>query len=67
MTTITSLYYEVFDSELNANLFDPSNYQSRFDTQEEAFEVAMTWKKSNPDHTISIQCIRTTKAEIISF
>lgn len=67
MTTITSLYYEVFDSELNANLFDLSNYQSRFDTQEEAFEVAMAWKKSNPDHTISIQCIRTTKTEMIAF
>ena len=67
MTTITSLYYVVFDNDLNANLFDIHNYQSRFDTQEEAFEVAMAWKKSNPDHSISIQCIRTTKAEMIAF
>jgi len=67
MTAITSLYYEVFDRELNANLFDPSNYQSRFDTQEEAFEVAMAWKKSNHDHTISIKCIRTTETEMIAF
>ena len=66
MSEITSIYYVVFDNVLNSNLFDPSNYQNRFDTQEEAFEVAMQWKKATGD-SISIKCIRTVESSMLTF
>lgn len=60
--TINS-YYVVFDNDQNVNLFNIDTLESKFETQQEAFDVAMAWKKAT-GHSITVKCFYTVEQSL---
>jgi hypothetical protein len=65
MSETISKHFIAFDNDANLNLFDPETCKSEFETQQEAFDIAVMWKKAT-GHSISIKCIYTVESEFIT-
>ena len=66
MTKHHNTHFVVFDSDANHNLFDIETFETEFETQQKAFDVAKVWKKAT-GHTLTIKCIYTVEADFITF
>lgn len=65
MTKTIEFYYIVFDNDTDMKLFNPDDFKIKFDDQQEAFDIAVKWKKAT-GHNISLKCIYTREAEVIT-
>ena len=63
MSQAINTYYVVFDNDQNINLFDINTLVSEFETQQEAYDVAMAWKKAT-GHSITVKCFYTVEQQL---